>query len=152
MPSTLTSLDYHVVFSTKYRRPTILPRLRDELYRYVGGIVRAEKGSLREIGGTSDHIHLLVGVPPTIAVSDAVRVIKANSSKWVNERADQDQKFQWQSGYAAFTVSVSQRETVLRYIQNQEQHHRVRLDVGGSVSDQAMRSRARPSSARGRPP
>jgi putative transposase len=126
MASTFTCLDYHVVFSTKYRQATIVPRFRKELYQYLGGIVRAEKGCLREIGGMPDHVHLLVGIPPTIALSDAIRVFKANSSKWMNERPDQTSKFQWQTGYAAFTVSVSQRSIVARYIQNQEEHHRQR--------------------------
>lgn len=100
--------------------------IRDELYHYLGGIIRAEKGCLREISGMPDHIHLLVGIPPTTAVSDAIRVFKANSSKWVNERPGKTKKFAWQVGYAAFTVSVSQREVVQHYIQNQEEHHRRR--------------------------
>ncbi len=124
MASTFTCLDYHVVFSTKYRKPRIDDKWREELYQYLGGIIRAEKGCLREIGGMPDHIHLLVGIRPTIAVADSIRIIKTNSSKWVNERGDQTAKFQWQTGYAAFSVSVSQREIVRRYIQNQQEHHR----------------------------
>ncbi|MCO6044151.1 IS200/IS605 family transposase [Aeoliella sp. ICT_H6.2] len=126
MASTFTCLDYHVVFSTKYRKPSIQEALRQELYQYLGGIVRAEHGCLREIGGMPDHLHLLVGIPPTIAVSDAIRVFKTNSSKWVNERGDQIGKFQWQPGFAAFTVSVSQREVVSQYVRNQQEHHRQR--------------------------
>ena len=123
MASTFTCLDCHVVFSTKYRKPTIVARLREELYHYISGIIRAENGCLREIGGMPDHIHLLLGTPPTIAVSDAIRRVKANSSKWINERADQSMKFRWQTGYAAFTVSASQRELVRRYIETQGDHH-----------------------------
>lgn len=126
MASTFTCLDYHVVFSTKYRKQTINEQLREELCRYLGGIVRAEKGCLREIGGMPDHVHLLVGIPPTVALSDAIRLLKTNSSKWVNERFDRLAKFQWQTGYAAFTVSLSQRDTVARYIRNQAEHHRQR--------------------------
>lgn len=73
-----------------------------------------------------DHLHLLVGIPPTIAVSDAIRIFKTNSSKWVNERGDRMAKFQWQPGFAAFTVSTSQREVVSQYIRNQQEHHRRR--------------------------
>ncbi|WP_442483541.1 IS200/IS605 family transposase [Aeoliella sp. SH292] len=126
MASTFTSLDYHVVFSTKYRKPLIHETFREELYQYLGGIIRAESGCLREVGGMPDHLHLLMGIPPTIAVSDAIRLIKANSSKWVNERDDHRGKFQWQPGYAAFSVSVSQRDVVGGYIQNQQEHHRQR--------------------------
>ncbi|WP_425396968.1 IS200/IS605 family transposase [Aeoliella sp.] len=126
MASTFTCLDYHVVFSTKYRKPLIHERMREELYQYLGGIIRGEGGCLREIGGMPDHLHLLVGLPPTIALSDAVRIFKASSSKWVNERDDCATKFQWQTGYAAFSVSFSQREAVQRYIQNQRDHHRQR--------------------------
>ena len=124
MASAFTCLDYHVVFSTKYRKPTIHEGLREKLYQYLGGILRAENGCLREVGGMPDHLHLLVGIPPTIALSDAIRIVKANSSKWVNELGDQAAKFQWQAGYAAFSVSVSQREVVRRYIHNQKEHHR----------------------------
>ncbi|MCO6043809.1 IS200/IS605 family transposase [Aeoliella sp. ICT_H6.2] len=126
MASTFTCLDYHVVFSTKYRKPWIHEEFCEELYQYLGGIIRAEQGCLREIGGMPDHLHLLVGIPPTIAVSDAIRILKASSSKWVNERSDRVAKFQWQIGYAAFTVSVSQRESVCQYIRNQQTHHRQR--------------------------
>jgi REP-associated tyrosine transposase len=123
MASTFTQLTYHVVFSTKYRRNTITPDLRDELYKYIGGIIRGQKGVLLEIGGMPDHIHLLIGIPPTIAVADMVRLIKANASKWVNERSDRVDRFEWQTGYAAFTVSHSQGDVVRSYIQNQEKHH-----------------------------
>ena len=126
MASTFTCLDYHIVFSTKYREPTIRDELREDLYQYLGGIVRSENGCLREVGGMPDHVHLLVALPPTIAVSDMFRILKANSSKWLNERDDQPTKFQWQIGYAAFSVSVSQREVVSRYIRNQQEHHRKR--------------------------
>ena len=73
-----------------------------------------------------DHIHLLVGISPTIAVSDFIRIVKANSSKWINEQPEPTNKFRWQIGYGAFTVNVSQFETVRMYIQKQEQHHRKR--------------------------
>ncbi|MCH8042938.1 MAG: IS200/IS605 family transposase [Planctomycetes bacterium] len=124
MASTFTSLTYHVVFSTKYRKNRITADLQEELYKYIGGIVRDQKGVLLEIGGVADHVHLLTGFSPTVAVSDVVRLIKANSSKWVNEKADTTRKFQWQTGYAAFTVSCSQVDVVRRYIQNQEEHHK----------------------------
>jgi REP element-mobilizing transposase RayT len=124
MASTFTSLTYHVVFSTKYRKNRITPALQEELYKYIGGVVREQKGVLLEIGGVADHVHLLTGFNPTVAVSDVVRLIKTNSSKWVNEKSDTTRKFQWQTGYATFTVSCSQVDIVRRYIQNQAEHHK----------------------------
>lgn len=124
--STFTSLTYHVVFGTKYRRPRITENVRDELYAYIGGIIRDERGYLLQIGGMPDHIHILAGFSPAVAVSDMLRQIKAGSSKWLNERQDMIDRFEWQTGYGAFTVSQSQVEAVRRYIQRQEEHHRAR--------------------------
>jgi REP element-mobilizing transposase RayT len=124
MPGTHTNLLYHLVFSTKKRLPMITDAIEAELYKYKGGIVRGEGGILLEIGGMPDHIHLLVKLKPTIAISDMLRLLKANSSKWVNEEKLKYRKFGWQDGYAAFTVSRSQADKVTKYIRNQKQHHR----------------------------
>jgi REP element-mobilizing transposase RayT len=90
----------------------------------MGGIVRGEGGTLLEINGMSDHVHLLVKLKPTTAISDFLRVLKANSSKWVNENKKRLRKLGWQEGYAAFTVSESQAPRVRCYIRNQKEHHR----------------------------
>lgn len=119
-----TQLTYHVVFGTKYRRRSITDSLRERLYEYTGGTIRAKAGHLIEIGGVEDHIHLLVNLPAAVAVSDSIRDIKANSSRWVNDLPDQSKRFEWQKGYGAFTVSYSQIDVVRRYIQNQREHHR----------------------------
>jgi REP element-mobilizing transposase RayT len=124
MPSTYTNLLYHIIFSTKERRPFINPRLRDELHPYIGGIILDAGGEPTEIGGVADHVHILAKLPATLAVADALRLIKANSSKWCGERADLVRTFAWQTGYAAFTVSKSQAGPVREHIQNQERHHR----------------------------
>lgn len=124
MPGTYTNLLYHLVFSTKERRPLITDRFREDLYKYMGGIVRGEDGVLIEIGGIADHVHLLVKLKPVVALSDFMRVLKANSSKWVNEEKLKIRGFGWQDGYAAFTVSESQVLRIVKYIQNQEAHHR----------------------------
>ncbi len=124
--STFTNLTYHVVFSTKYRRNRIVEPFRDELYSYIGGIIRGEKGHLIEIGGMPDPIHLLAGFSPTIAVSDMLRRIKSKSSKWVNDNKKLVDRFEWQTGYGAFTVSQSQSPVVRRYLQRQAEHHRER--------------------------
>jgi putative transposase len=122
--STYTSLTYHAVFSTKYRKPYIDESLREDLYRYIGGIMRGEKGSLLEIGGIEDHVHILAGFSPTISVSDMLKRIKGNSSKWINDEKKTPRRFQWQAGYGAFTVSQSQLSVVSQYIQGQDEHHK----------------------------
>jgi REP element-mobilizing transposase RayT len=89
----------------------------------MGGILREMKGTALGVNGTTDHVHLLVGLPPTTALSDALRVMKTNSSRWMYERIGVT-KFGWQSGYGAFSVSQSNVQTVLAYISHQEEHHR----------------------------
>jgi REP element-mobilizing transposase RayT len=93
------------------------------LYKYLGGIVRGEGGALIEVGGMSDHVHLLVRLKPTIALAALLRHAKANSSRWVNDRHARARKFGWQDSYAAFTVSESQKPRVVRYIRDQREHH-----------------------------
>ena len=83
-----SKLIYHIIFSTKRREPLILAGLCNDLYAYIGGIVRAQKSLLVEIGGMPDHLHLVVRTRPDLSVADLVRLVKANSSKWVNERPD----------------------------------------------------------------
>jgi REP element-mobilizing transposase RayT len=124
MPSTHTNLLYHVVFSTKCRIPLITKNIQDELYRYIGGIIRAEGGVSLEIGGTKDHLHLLAKFKPATSVSEMLGRIKANSSKWANENKMKLRKFGWQEGYGAFSVSESQVPAVTNYIRDQEEHHR----------------------------
>jgi putative transposase len=121
--STFTTLSYHIVFSTKHRQPLIQNEFQKRLYEYIGGIIRAQDGILIEIGGVEDHIHILAGLPPVKSISDAVREIKANSSKWSNKLFQFSPRFEWQKGYGAFTVSYSQIESVRHYIQNQYEHH-----------------------------
>jgi putative transposase len=124
MPSTYTNLLYHIVFSTKDRQPLVTEVLKEELYRYIGGIVRAEGGAQLEIGGTTDHVHILAKLKPAISVSQLLNRIKTNSSKWVNENGKLGVRFAWQEGYSAFSVSESQVEYVREYIRTQEEHHR----------------------------
>jgi putative transposase len=117
-------LTYHIVFGTKYRKPWIAGDAQPRLYEYIGGIIRGIKGHLIEIGGVADHVHILANCSPTIALSDAIRSVKANSSKWIHDEKLFSETFAWQTGYGAFTVSYSQVPTVQKYIQNQEAHHR----------------------------
>ncbi len=124
MGSTLTNLLYHIVFSTKLRQELLTTELRAELYPYIGGVIRGEKGRSINIGGTKDHVHVLAVFPPSISVSDMVRRIKANSSKWVNDQHKMRVHFSWQRGYGAFSVSESAVGGVSGYIDTQETHHK----------------------------
>jgi REP-associated tyrosine transposase len=123
MASTFTNLLFHVVFSTKNRLPVIQESLREPLYEYMGGIIRSEGEALLEIGGVPDHVHLLVKSKADIAISDFVGHIKAGSSKWHNGKNPRANRFEWQVGYGAFSVSESQVSKVRKYIQTQEAHH-----------------------------
>lgn len=122
MPQSLANLLVHIIFSTKNREPLVTPDLMPRLHAFLGGIVRTEGSEALGIGGTEDHVHLLVRHPPRIAVSDLVRVIKSVSSRWVHEELRL--RFGWQSGYGAFSVSQSSTDDVLAYIANQAEHHR----------------------------
>ncbi len=124
MAHTYTNLLYHVVFSTKDRLPCIDDQLRPRLCAYMGGIVRDISGIALIVNGTADHTHMLLVLPATLAIADAMRLVKTNSSRWVHEEWPQHQTFGWQIGYAAFTVSESNRDSVIRYIADQEEHHR----------------------------
>lgn len=124
MGQTFTNLRYHLVFSTKYRQKVLRKQFRAELYRYIGGIIRGEKGKMLTIGGTSDHVHILAAFPQSATVSNMLQHIKGNSSKWLNEKRFIPCRFGWQVGYGAFTVSESMVDTVSRYIENQATHHK----------------------------
>jgi REP element-mobilizing transposase RayT len=124
MAQTFTNLLYHCIFSTRDRQPQIDEELRPQLFAYVGGIVRAMDGVALTINRVADHLHLLLSLPPTVAIAEAMRVVKANSSKWVHEQWPERASFAWQTGYGAFTVSQSQAGSVKQYIAEQEEHHK----------------------------
>ena len=124
MAHTFTNLLYHVVFSTKDRLPQIDADLRPRLFGYLGGITREEGGTALIANGVEDHCHLLLALPPTVAVSDFLRTLKTNSSRWVHETWPAHRAFAWQTGYGAFSVSQSNVESVRRYIAEQEERHR----------------------------
>lgn len=125
MASTHLSLHYHIVFSTKDRRRTILPEWKPRLHTYLGGIVQQLDGIAECVGGVSDHVHLLVGLRAIHRLADVVRDVKANSSSWIHREIG-DQAFSWQEGYGGFTVSAQLTAQVREYIANQEAHHRQR--------------------------
>jgi REP element-mobilizing transposase RayT len=111
------------VFSTKDRAPVITADCRGELHGYLGGIVRNLGGVPLSVGGTEDHVHLLVGLKPTHVLSDVLRDVKGGSSEWAHA-AGGKKRFEWQPGYGAYTVSPANVEKVQQYILNQEEHHR----------------------------
>lgn len=126
MANTYTSLFYHIVFSTKGRRPWIQPAIAPRIWEYMGGVARAHKMTALRAGGMDDHAHVLVMAPPTIAPSQIAQSIKGDSSKWMHETFPSLADFAWQEGYGAFTVSKSALPIVVEYIKNQPEHHRQR--------------------------
>jgi len=120
---TFTNLLTHVTFSTKGRGRFLAPAIRPRLFAYMGGIIRETKGTALAINGPDDHVHLLLVLPPVVALSTAMRTLKTNSSRWVHETFSDRGAFGWQEGYAAFAVSASNRDAVKRYIATQEEHH-----------------------------
>jgi putative transposase len=121
MPHTYAQNMVHVVFSTKDRRNTIPADFRPQLWAYAGGVCQNLGVLIHAIGGTRDHIHFLLQIPPAVSLAKAVLAIKTNSSRWARE---QGHGFSWQEGYGAFSVSSSVLPTVRRYIQTQEAHHK----------------------------
>jgi REP element-mobilizing transposase RayT len=122
MPSTHTSLHFHLVFSTKNRMPVIAISWRDRLHAYLGGTVKGLGGVPLAVGGIEDHVHLLVGLTSSHRLDYFLRDLKADSSEWVHKEIG-ERIFGWQKGYGAFTVSPSSIEGVRRYILNQKKHH-----------------------------
>ncbi len=124
MPHSFSSLLIHAIFSTKGRLRYMDTELRSNLFPYMGGILRELGATTRLINGTEDHVHLLLNLPAELSVSECMRVLKANSSRWVHQTVPRRRAFGWQTGYAAFTVSASNEDAVFEYIRNQEGHHR----------------------------
>lgn len=124
MSHTYTKLLTHVIFSTKSRDKLIDAKVQPQLHEYLGGIVRDLGGSALIVGGVEDHVHLLLILPPRLALSDAMREIKAGSSRWIKE--EHEPKFAWQTGFAAFSVSQTRVAETMKYIADQAEHHRIR--------------------------
>ena len=121
MSHTYVSGLVHCVFSTKMRRNLISPKIQSDLWSFLGGIARRNKFKALMIGGTENHVHLLLSLPADMPVAKAMQLIKGSSSRWMNETHTKD--FAWQEGYGAFTVGVSQKAHTMAYIQSQAEHH-----------------------------
>ncbi len=123
MPGTYSQILLHIVFSTKQRKPWITSNIAERLYPYMAGIIRSERGTLYDIGGVEDHIHIYMRGRPDESISNLMRTLKASSSKWIHDTFPILGAFNWQEGYSVFSVSKSQEQAVKTYITGQAKHH-----------------------------
>lgn len=124
MANTFTQIYLHIVFAVQNRISLINTEWKDELYKYITGIIQNNNHKLIAINGTANHIHIAIGYKSHQLIPDFLQDIKANSSKWIKEKRFVKGKFNWQAGYGAFSFSHSQIDAVVKYINNQEQHHK----------------------------
>jgi len=124
MANTYTCLHYHIIYSTKNREGWASPDIEQRVWAYLGGIARENGMIALKVGGTVDHVHLVIGMPPTTTVSKAVQLLKGASSKWVHDTFPSVAASGWQDGYGAFTVSKSHLPDVIRYVEEQREQHR----------------------------
>jgi REP element-mobilizing transposase RayT len=124
MAGTFSQIYIQYVFAVKGRKNLLQKPWRDEVFKYMAGIIKSKNQKPIIINGVADHVHVFVGLNPSISISDLVRDIKNNSSRFINEQKFIEEKFSWQEGYGAFSYAHSQIENVYQYIANQEQHHR----------------------------
>jgi len=126
MANTFSQIYIQTVFAVSGRLSLITSDFKEELHKYITGIVRKKNQKLISINGMTDHLHVLIGLRPAMALSNLVRDMKSDSSDWVNRKKLARGKFAWQEGFGAFSYGHSQLDTIIRYIQNQEKHHRRR--------------------------
>ena len=122
--NTFSRIYIQTVFAVSSRQSLIRPEFKEDLYKYVSGIVTNQGHKLIAINGVTDHVHILIGLKPAMALADLVREIKADSTNFVNKNKWVHGRFSWQEGYGAFSYGHSQLDTIIRYIQNQEKHHK----------------------------
>lgn len=123
MANTYTQIHIQVVFAVQNRQSLIQQKFKDELFKYITGIIQNHEHKVLQINGMRDHIHILIGMRPSQSLSDLMKQVKQDSSKWINNKKFIMGRFSWQAGYGAFSYSKSQLPDVIRYIQNQEKHH-----------------------------
>ena len=124
--STYTQIIYHIVFGTKERRRVLLPEQREELFRYIWGILNNKHCHLFRINGVEDHLHILTNLHPTVALAELVKSIKISSTEWIKDNRVFPSFAGWQDGYGAFTHSVAEKARLIEYIKEQKEHHRKR--------------------------
>ena len=113
----------HCVWTTKHHVPLLNHDLRERLWPYLAGIARENRMRALAVGGVEDHVHMLISLPSTLSVAEALQLLKGNSSKWIHDAFPNRHHFGWQEGYGAFSYGHSQLNAIIRYIQNQEKHH-----------------------------
>ena len=123
MAHSYTKILIHYIFSTKNREKIMTIELQERLWAYMGGIAKGNNMKALAIGGIEDHVHLLISLPVTLSISKAIQLIKGGSSKWVHDTFPDYNKFNWQEGYGAFSVSISQIKNTIAYINRQKEHH-----------------------------
>jgi putative transposase len=125
MPHSYTCCLVHIVFGTSKRQPLICETMRDRLHAYIGGIARENRMAAIAVGGVADHVHVLLSLPRTLSIAKAAQLLKAGSSKWLNDTFPELRGgFAWQEGYGAFSIGISQREKAVAYIRGQAEHHK----------------------------
>ena len=124
MPNTFTQIYIHYIFAVNGHENLLQKPWRDEVFKYMSGIIKGKNQKPIIVNGVSDHVHIFVGLDGSISVSDLIRDIKNNSSKFINSQKYIRGKFSWQEGYGAFSYNHSQKENVYQYIANQEEHHK----------------------------
>jgi putative transposase len=124
MGNTYTQIHIQVIFAVQNRLCLIQQQWKKELYQYISGIIQNNGHKLLQINGMPDHVHILFGLRPSLSLSNLMKMVKQDSSGWINQKHFIIDRFSWQSGYGAFSYSKSQLPTVIRYIQNQKQHHK----------------------------
>lgn len=124
MANTFTQLHIQFIFAVKYREALIMKEWKDELHKYITGIFQTNEHKMLQVNSMPDHIHILIGMRPTQSISSLIQNVKTESSKWVKEKKFCKTPFAWQEGYGAFSYSKSHVTNVVRYIQNQEAHHK----------------------------
>ena len=123
MANTYTQINIHAIFSVKGRENVLSDHFRTKLFSYINGILNNHKNYSLAVNGYKDHVHIFFELNPSMSVSDILRLVKTNSSRWINENGFIHGKFAWQEGYGAFSYSKSQRNDVIEYIKKQEEHH-----------------------------
>ena len=122
--STYTQILYHIVFSTKNRKKVLTVDNRQRLLKYIWGIIKNQNSHLYRINAVDDHVHILTHLHPTICLSDFIKTIKINSTKWIKNEKIFPKFTNWQDGYGAFTYSINEKNVVIKYIKSQEEHHK----------------------------
>jgi REP element-mobilizing transposase RayT len=124
MPNTYTEIHIQAVFAVQNRQSLIRDSWKAELYKYITGIFKNNNHKVLQINGVADHIHVLFGMRPTQSLSELMKQVKHDSSKWINNKGFVNGRFSWQSGYGAFSYSKSEVPRIINYIKNQEEHHK----------------------------